>query len=89
MGVKLQAQMLLLYFYTIKHRIKSRDHNNWWMNNDVMNNKRKLNILTFNQTSNGTTIAWVQNLDIHFQLKPMSNSKAILYSTLHLEGKTH
>jgi hypothetical protein len=49
----------------------------------------KLNIPTFDGSSCCLAQAWVHNLDTYFKLNPMTESEAISFATLHLEGEAH
>jgi len=49
----------------------------------------KLKLPTFDESSKGIARARVQKLGTYFQLNPMTESKAIKFATLHLEGEAH
>jgi hypothetical protein len=56
---------------------------------DFIKKGGKLNIPTFDRSSRCSTQAWVQKLDTYFKLNPMTESEAIIFTTLHMEGEAH
>jgi hypothetical protein len=56
---------------------------------DFIRKVGKLTIPYFDGSSKCTSIAWVQNLDMYYNLNQMSKTKAINFATLHLEGEAH
>jgi hypothetical protein len=49
----------------------------------------KVNIPTFDRASRCSAHAWVQNIDTYFNINSMTESEAISFTTLHLEGEAH
>jgi hypothetical protein len=49
----------------------------------------KLTIPSFDGSSKCTSRAWVQKLDTYYKLNQMTESEAISFATLHLEGEAH
>jgi hypothetical protein len=56
---------------------------------DFIKKVGKLNIPTFDGSSRCSAQAWVQKLDTYFKLNPMTESEAISFANLHLEGEAH
>ena len=46
-------------------------------------------LLTYDRPSKCSAKAWVENLDIYFQLNQMTEVEAIRVAALHLEGEAH
>ena len=46
----------------------------------------RLTIPNFDGTHEGSARIWVQKLDTYFQLNPMTETDAIKFATLHLDG---
>jgi len=49
----------------------------------------KLTIPSFDGSSKCIAKAWVQKLDTYYKLNQMTETKAISFATLHLEGEAH
>ena len=49
----------------------------------------KLTIPSFDRSSKCTARAWVQKLDPYYKLNHMTETEAINFATLHLEGEAH
>jgi hypothetical protein len=81
--------MSLHDFYTIKYRNRPRELNRSQQSWELQRKVGKLSIPYKDGSSRSTTRAWVQKLDTYFQLNPMTESKAIKYTTLHLDGEAH
>jgi hypothetical protein len=58
-------------------------------NIDFIHKVGKLTIPSFDGSSKCTAIAWVQKLDTYYKLNQMTETEAISFSTLHLEGEAH
>jgi hypothetical protein len=58
-------------------------------NIDFIRKVEKLTIPSFDDSAKCSAQAWVQKLDTYFKLNQMSESKAISFATLHLEGEAH
>jgi len=58
-------------------------------NLDFIQKFGKITIPSFEKSSNCTARAWVQNLDMYYKLNQMTETNAISFSTLHLEGEVH
>jgi hypothetical protein len=58
-------------------------------NLDFIRKVGKLTIPSFNGSSKYTARAWVQKLDTYYKLNQMTETKAISFATLHLEGEAH
>jgi hypothetical protein len=56
-------------------------------NMDFIRKDDKLTIPSFDGSSKCTARAWVQNLDTYYKLNQMTETKAINFTTLHLEGE--
>lgn len=52
LGATFHATMSLQDYCTIKYHNKTIDHNQWWQNNDVSKKVSKINVYTFNGSSN-------------------------------------
>jgi hypothetical protein len=89
LGDEFQATMSLQDYCTIKYRNRPRDFNRGQQNIDLMRKVGKLSIPSFDGSNKCTTRAWVQKLDTYFQLNPMTEAKAIKFTTLHLDGEAH
>jgi hypothetical protein len=92
MGPEFHVYMIFLDYCSIIYRNKPRETqrgNFKTQNMEFIKKVGKLNIPTFDRSSQCSTHAWVQNLDIYFKLKSMTESEAINLSTLHLDGEAH
>ena len=49
----------------------------------------KLFLPKFDGSSTSSTKAWVENMDIYFQLNKVPEIEAIKIATLHFEGEAH
>jgi hypothetical protein len=58
-------------------------------NMDFIRKVGKLTIPSFDGSSKCTAKAWVQKLDTYYKLNQMTESEAISFATLHLEGEAH
>jgi hypothetical protein len=58
-------------------------------NMDFIKKVGKLTIPSFDGSSRCSAQAWVQKLDTYFKLNQMTESEAISFATLHLEGEAH
>jgi hypothetical protein len=58
-------------------------------NIDFIRKVGKLTIPSFDGSSKCTTRAWVQKIDTYYKLNQMTETKAISFTTLHLEGEAH
>jgi hypothetical protein len=58
-------------------------------NIDFMRKVGKLTIPSFDGSSRCTARAWVQKLDTYYKLNQMTETEAISFATLHLEGEAH
>jgi hypothetical protein len=58
-------------------------------NIDFIRKVGKLTIPSFDVLSKCTARAWVQKLDTYYKLNQMTESEAISFATLHLEGEAH
>jgi hypothetical protein len=58
-------------------------------NIDFIRKVGKFTIPSFDGSSKRTTRAWVQKLDTYYKLNQMTESEAINFTTLHLEGEAH
>jgi hypothetical protein len=58
-------------------------------NIDFIRKVGKLTIPSFDGSSKCTARAWVQKLDTYYKLNQMTESEAISFATLHLEGEAH
>jgi hypothetical protein len=56
---------------------------------DFIKKVGKLTIPSFDGSTRCSAQAWVQKLDTYFKLNQMTESKAISFTTLHLEGEAH
>jgi hypothetical protein len=56
---------------------------------DFIRKVGKLTIPSFDGSSKCTARAWVQKLDTYYKLNQMTETKAISFATLHLEGEAH
>jgi hypothetical protein len=56
---------------------------------DFIQKVGKLTIPYFDGSSKCTTKAWVQKLDTYYKLNQMTETDAISFATLHLEGEAH
>ncbi|KAH9301004.1 hypothetical protein KI387_012587, partial [Taxus chinensis] len=56
---------------------------------EVQNVLGKMSFSTFDVSTKGTTMAWIQKFNTYLSLKPMVEEDAIKFSTLHLEGIAH
>jgi hypothetical protein len=56
---------------------------------DFIKKVGNLNIPTFIWSSQCSAQAWVQKLDTYFKLNSMTESEAISFATLHLDGEAH
>jgi hypothetical protein len=74
---------------TIKYRNRPRDYNRGPQSWELQRKVGKLSIPYFDGSSKCTARAWVQKLDTYFQLNPMTETEAIKYATLHLDGEAH
>jgi hypothetical protein len=82
--------MSLQEFCTIKYRNRPRDFSRGAQQNiDFIRKVGKLTIPSFDGSTKCSSRAWVQKLDTYFQLNQMSESEAISFTTLHLEGEAH
>jgi hypothetical protein len=58
-------------------------------NLDFIRKVGKLTIPSFDGSSKYTARAWVQKLDTYYKLNQMTETEAISFATLHLEGEAH
>jgi hypothetical protein len=58
-------------------------------NMDFIRKVGKLTIPSFDGSSKCTARAWVQKLDAYYKLNQMTETEAISFATLHLEGEAH
>jgi hypothetical protein len=58
-------------------------------NLDFIRKVGKLTIPSFDGSSKCTARAWVQKLDTYYKLNQMTETEAISFATLHLEGEAH
>jgi hypothetical protein len=58
-------------------------------NIDFIRKVGKLTIPSFDGSSKCTARAWVQKLDTYYKLNQMTETEAISFATLHLEGEAH
>jgi hypothetical protein len=58
-------------------------------NMDFIRKVGKLTIPSFDGSSKCTARAWVQKLDTYYKLNQMTETEAISFATLHLEGEAH
>jgi hypothetical protein len=56
---------------------------------DFIRKVGKLTIPSFDGSSKCTARSWVQKLDTYYKLNQMTETKAISFTTLHLEGEAH
>jgi hypothetical protein len=92
LGPEFHADMSLLDYCSIRYRNRPREAqrgNAQTQNMDFIKKVGKLNIPTFNRSSRCSTRAWVQNLDTYLKLISMTESEAIIFATLHLDGEAH
>jgi hypothetical protein len=92
LGLEFHDDMSLMYYCSIGYRNRPREAhrgNGKTRNMDFVKKVGKLNIPTFNKSSCCSAQAWVQNLDTYFKLNPITESEAIKFTTLHLEGEAH
>jgi hypothetical protein len=69
---------------------RGEDHNNSKGHNlDFIRKVGKLTIPSFDESSKYTTKAWVQKLDTYYKINQMTETEAISFATLHLEGEEH
>jgi hypothetical protein len=68
---------------------KAQRDNGQTQNMDFIKKVGKLNIPTFDGSSRCSAHTWVQKLDTYFKLNPMTESEAISFATLHLDGEAH
>jgi hypothetical protein len=92
LGPEFHADMSLLDYCSIRYRNRPREAqrgNAQTQNMDFIKKVGKLNIPTFDGSSRCSAQAWVQKLDTYFKLNPMTESEAISFATLHLDGEAH
>jgi hypothetical protein len=58
-------------------------------NIDFIRKVGKITIPFFDVSSKCTTRVWVQNIDMYYKLNQMTETKAINFATLHLEGEAN
>jgi hypothetical protein len=58
-------------------------------NLDFIRKVGKLTIPSFDRSSKYTARAWVQKQDTYYKLNQMTETEAISFATLHLEGEAH
>ena len=76
-------------FSNMKSRNRPRNFNKGFTHNyELQKTIGKLTIPNFDRSRRCSTRIWVQKLDTYFQLKPMTETDAIL-ATLHLDGEAH
>jgi len=56
---------------------------------DFVQKVGKVTISSFDGSSKCTARAWVQKLETYYKLNQMTETEAISFSTLHLEGEAH
>jgi hypothetical protein len=79
-------------YCSIRYRNRPREAqrgNEKTHNMDFIKKVGKLNIPTFDGSSCCSAHACVQKLDTYFKFNPMTESEAISFATLHLEGEAH
>jgi hypothetical protein len=92
LGPEFHADMSLMDYCSIRYRNRPREAqrgNGKTHNMDFIKKVGKLNILTFDRSSHCLAQALAQKLDTYFKLNPMTESEAISFATLHLEGEAH
>jgi hypothetical protein len=73
--------------YGIKYRGRPRYFHRG--NNNLGGKVGKMEIPTFDGSTNDSAREWVQKLDAYLRLNPMMEMDAIKFSTLYFEGKSH
>ena len=58
-------------------------------NRDLKHAMNKLTLPTFDGSSKTTARAWIHKLDTYLTLKPMTETEAIRFATMHLEGAAY
>ena len=79
-------------FIQLKRDSRPRNHNRGKRHSqdgDVQCTLGRFYLPTFDGSSKCSTKAWVEKLDISFQLNQMAEAEAIKVVTLHLEGEAH
>jgi hypothetical protein len=92
LGPEFHADMSLLDYCSIRYRNRPREAQRGkakTQNMEFIKKVGKLNIPTFDRSSRSLAQAWVQNLDTYFKLNSMTESEAINFATLHLDGEAH
>ena len=90
LGDDFHSAMSFAEFCNMKSRNKPRGGNRNFNNNyELQRTMGKLTIPSFDGSSKSTARAWVQKLDIYFQLNQMIEVDAIKLATLHLDGEAH
>jgi hypothetical protein len=92
LGLEFHADMSLLDYCSIRYQNRPREAqrgNVQTQNMDFIKKVGKMNIPTFDRSSRCSSQAWVQKLDTYFKLNLMTESKAIIFTTLHLDGEAH
>jgi hypothetical protein len=87
--------MNLVEYYGLRLRNRPREPQRGGLqqqqghNIDFIQKVGKLTIPSFDGSSKCTARAWVQKLDTYYKLNQMTETEAINFSTLHLEGEAH
>jgi hypothetical protein len=92
LGPEFHEDMILMEYCLIRYQNRPRAEQRGNMepqNIDFIMEVGKWTILSFDGSTKCSTQAWVQKLDTYFKLNQMSESKAINFITLHLEGEAH
>jgi hypothetical protein len=92
LGPKFHANMSLLDYCSLRYRNRPPEAEKGHaqtQNMEFIKKVGKLNIPTFGGSSRCSTHAWVQKVDTYFKLNSMTESKAINFATLHLDGEAH
>jgi hypothetical protein len=87
MSVGFRRRVSLVEYYHLRFKRKSKEHHKG--DNELGHKASRMEIPTFDGTSQILVEAWVQKLDAYLQLNTMEEENAIKYTTLHLMGKEH
>jgi hypothetical protein len=70
--------------------MRNKPRGAWYPPNvDLVHKIGKMAVPYFDEMTKTTARAWVHKLDTYFHLNPMTESEAIKFSTLHLDGEAH
>jgi hypothetical protein len=92
LGPDFHADMSLMDYCSIKYRNKPKEVQRGSMKPqkmDFIKKVGKLTIPSFDGSSKCSAHAWIQKLETYFKLNLMTESEAIIFATLHLEGEAH